>query len=109
MLSLTRATRIFIRSGATDLRLGFEGLHALVTTQLKQDILSGHLFVFCNRSHTRIKILCWAGSGLWLCAKRLEQGTFAWPNGPDEEVAGAQLQAIIAGLEVSGQRAWYRR
>ena len=77
MITLTRATRIFVRAGATDLRLGFEGLHAVVQTQLQQDVLSGHLFVFCNRARTRIKILTWDGSGLWLCAKRLERGTFA--------------------------------
>ena len=54
-------------------RLGFCGLHALVETQLKQDVLSGHVFVFCNRAHTRIKALTWDGSGLWLCTKRLER------------------------------------
>src|SRR5690606_23830928 len=104
-----RATRIFVRAGATDLRLGFEGLHAVVQTQLQQDVLSGHVFVFCNRARTRIKILTWDGSGLWLCAKRLERGTFAWPGNSDSEVAPVQLQAILGGLEVQGERAWYRR
>jgi transposase len=109
MINLTRATRVFLRAGATDLRLGFDGLHGLVQTQLQQDALSGHLFVFCNRARTRIKLLTWDGSGLWLCAKRLEQGTFAWPASGDSEVAAAQLQALLAGLEVKGERAWYRR
>ena len=109
MITLTRATRIFVRAGATDLRLGFEGLHAVVQTQLQQDVLSGHLFVFCNRARTRIKILTWDGSGLWLCAKRLERGTFAWPGSSDSELAPAQLQAILGGLDVQSERAWYRR
>ena len=109
MLNLTGATRIFLRAGATDLRLGFAGLHALVESQLKQDVLSGHVYVFCNRTRTRIKALTWDGSGLWLCTKRLERGTFAWTLETDTEVVAAQLQALLAGLEVQGQRAWYRR
>ncbi len=109
MLNLTGATRVFLRAGATDLRLGFNGLHALVESQLKQDVLSGHVFVFCNRAHTRIKALTWDGSGLWLCTKRLERGTFAWSMDADTEVAAAQLQALLAGLEIQRQRAWYRR
>lgn len=85
MLNLTRATRIFLRAGATDLRLGFAGLHTSVESQLRQDVLSGHVFVFCNRSRTRIKTLAWDGSGLWLSTKRLERGTFDWllPTGPE--------------------------
>lgn len=109
MFGLTRATRIFLRAGATDLRLGFDGLHGLVQSQLQQDVLSGHVFVFCNRSRTRIKALTWDGSGLCLWAKRLEAGTFCWPTDGNAEVDAAQLQAILGGLEVQGQRAWYRR
>jgi transposase len=40
-----------------------------------QDPLSGEVYAFCNRGRTRLKLLVWDGSGLWLCAKRLEQGT----------------------------------
>jgi transposase len=46
--------------------LGFEALHGLVENQLQQNPLSGHLFLFCNRHRTRLKALCWDGSGLWL-------------------------------------------
>jgi transposase len=109
MLNLTGATRIFLRAGATGLRLGFAGLHALVETQLHQDVLSGHVFVFCNRDRTRIKTLAWDGSGLWLCTKRLERGTFGWIKTADTEVAPAELQAMLAGLEIQAQRVWYRR
>jgi transposase len=109
MLNLTGATRIFLRAGATDLRLGFAGLHALVETQLKQDILAGHVYVFCNHSRNRMKALAWDGSGLCLYIKRLETGTFRWIGEGDSEVGAAELQALLAGLEIRGQRAWYRR
>ena len=109
MWGLTRAKRVFVRAGATDMRKGFDGLHVLVREQLGEDPLSGHLFVFCNRTRTRLKVLCWDGSGLWVCAKRLERGTFAWPATGDGAIEPAQLHALLAGLQVQGLRAWYRR
>ena len=45
------ATRIFLAPGATDLRRSFDGLHGLVSAQLAEDPQSGHLFLFCNKSH----------------------------------------------------------
>ena len=109
MWGLTRSTRVFLRSGVTDLRLGFDGLSALVKTHLGQDLLSGGLFVFCNRSRTRVKVLTFDGSGLWLCIKRLERGTFRWPQTADQEVEPAALHALLTGLEIGGQRKWFRK
>lgn len=109
MWGLSKSTRVFLRCGATDLRLGFDGLCALVSDQLRQDPLSGHLFVFCNRQRTRVKVLTWDGSGLWLPTKRLEQGTFAWPRVGGGEIEPAALHAMLGGLRVEGQRKWYRK
>jgi len=110
MWGLSRSARVFLRPGPTDLRLGFEGLYALAEGQLQQKPLSGHLFVFCNRQRTRIKTLFWDGSGLWLCTKRLEQGTFAWPAaGASSEIDAARLHALIAGLDIRSERKWFRR
>ena len=109
MWGLTRSTRVFLRSGATDLRLGFDGLCALTRTVLGEDPVSGHLFVFCNRSRTRVKVLTWDGSGLWLSAKRLEAGTFRWPQLANEEIEPAALHALLTGLEVESRRDWYRK
>lgn len=109
MWGLTRSTRVYLRSGATDLRLGFDGLSGVVKAQLGKDLLSGDLFVFCNRSRTRVKVLSWDGSGLWLSTKRLERGTFGWPQSGDQEVEPAALHALLAGLEVEGHRNWFRR
>ena len=64
------ATRIFLAPGPTDLRRSFDGLHGLVRAQLQEDPRSGHLFLFCNRLRTRLKVLCFDGSGLWICANR---------------------------------------
>jgi hypothetical protein len=75
------ATKIYIAVEAIDMRKGFEGLHGLVRDYLGQDPLSRHLFLFTNKTKTRLKALVWDGSGLWVCAKRLEKG---WVTGTNE-------------------------
>lgn len=111
MLSLSPATRIFVASAPVDLRASFNRLAALVQSTLASDPLSGHLFVFTNRARNRLKILFWDGSGLWVCAKRLEQGRFSWPQSPEACVTlrNEQLSALITGLEVREKAGWYRR
>ena len=58
------ATRIFLAPSPTDLRRSFDGLHGLVQAQFQEDPRSSHLFLFCNRLRTRLKVLCFDGSGL---------------------------------------------
>jgi transposase len=79
MFTLTAATRIYLAAGATDLRKGFDGLAALVQTVLTGDPRSGHLFLFTNKTRNRLKVLWFDGTGLWVCAKRLEGGRYSWP------------------------------
>lgn len=110
MWGLSRSTRVFLRPGATDLRLGFEGLYGLAESQLGQNPLSGHLFLFCNRGRNKLKALFWDGSGLWLCTKRLEKGSFTWvASGQSEEIDAGKFHALIAGLDIRGERKWFRR
>jgi transposase len=114
MLNLSIATRVFVATQPVDLRRSFNGLFACVQEQLRLDPLSGHLFVFCNRTRNRLKILVWDGSGLWVCAKRLERGRFTWPRPPAPGIAVASLRneeliALTSGLEVRAKRGWYRR
>ena len=59
MFGLGLATKIYVAVEAVDMRKGFEGLYGLVRDQLGADPLSGHLFLFSNRTHTRLKALVW--------------------------------------------------
>ena len=94
MLTFAGSLRVFIALDPCDMRKGFEGLHALVTERLQESATSGALFVFTNRRRNRLKILFWDRTGLWVCTKRLEAGTFSWPA-PD----AAGLELVKLGLE----------
>jgi transposase len=114
MISLSSATRIFIVTGATDMRKSFNGLYGIVAQQLDEDPLSGHVFVFCNRARNRIKLLVWDGSGLWVCAKRLEKGRFHWSWDTDEvsaTITHESLSLLLGGLDLARveSRSWYRK
>ena len=116
MLSFSGSLKVFVAVEPCDLRKGFNGLHGLVTEKLKEDPRHGSLFVFSNRRHTRIKILCWDGTGLWVLTKRLEKGTFSWPKHLDPGVTKMNLtpQALAMltdGVDLRGGklRPWYER
>jgi transposase len=114
VFGLGLATKIYIALEAVDMRKGFEGLHGLVRDQLGQDPLSGHLFLFTNRTRTRLKALVWDGSGLWVCAKRLEKGRFHWPTvaeGRSVTMRAEELAMLVNGLDLKQTQArnWYRR
>ena len=114
MFGLGLATKIYIAIETIDMRKGFEGLYGLVRDQLGHDPLSGHLFLFTNKSRTRLKALAWDGSGLWVCAKRLEKGRFRWPEAEGKHsvtMRPEELAMLVNGLDVkeTRQRNWYRK
>lgn len=116
MLSFTGGLKVFVALEPCDLRKSFNGLEALVTERLQEDPRSGALFVFTNRNHTRLKVLYWDGSGLWLLTKRLEKGTFAWPKKSDAQggklkLAPEAFAMLTDGIDLRGARLrpWYER
>ena len=114
MFPLSPATRIFLAAGATDLRKSFEGLSDLVTHRFKEDPFSGHLYVFANRKRNRIKVLYFDGSGVWVCAKRLNQGVFAWPSSTEAaalRIVAEELTLLLSGIDLDQTRArpWWRK
>jgi len=94
MFGLGPATKIYLAVGATDMRKGFEGLYGLV--------------------RDRLKLLVWDGSGLWVCAKRLEKGRFHWPEAVDGQpriaLSHEELALLLGGIDLAQtrRRRWYR-
>ena len=113
MLTISPATKIYLVAGATDMRLSFNGLTAIVSHKIRMDPLSGHLFVFANRRRNRLKVLYFDGSGLWVCAKRMEKRTVAWPETTAKsiELNSQELALLLGGidLKMTRRRRWYKR
>jgi transposase len=106
MLTLPPSVRIWACTSPVDLRKSFDGLAHLVRQTLHHDPLSGHLFVFRNKSGDRLKILCWDRDGLVIYYKRLEQGRFVLPQGSDGqlELRAAELAMLLDGLDLASSR-----
>jgi transposase len=116
MLSFTGGLKIFVALEPCDLRKSFDGLEGLVRERLREDPRTGALFVFTNRRHTRLKVLYWDGTGLWLLMKRLEKGTFSWPKmtqveGTKLRLAPEAFAMLTDGIDLRGAqlRPWYER
>jgi transposase len=91
MLQFSPQTRIFLATEPVDFRKGIDGLAAVCRQKLREQPLSGAVFVFRNRAGTALKLLVYDGQGFWLCTKRLSQGRFHW--WPHSEGASVRLPA----------------
>ena len=114
MLTLPPAVRVFVATGATDLRRSVDGLSAIVSQRFGVDPLSGHLFLFRNRRGDRLKTLVWDRSGFWVMYKRLERGTFPWPEASEGrvlELRVSDLMLLLSGADPvrTRRRRWYDR
>jgi transposase len=101
MIPIPAGVRVWLATGHTDMRKGFDGLALIVQETLKRDPHSGHLFVFRGRRGDLVKCLWSDGQGLCLFAKRLEQGRFLWPSTVDGAVtiSPAQLGYLLEGID----------
>jgi transposase len=115
MFGFGPATRIYVATGATDMRQGFNGLYGLVRDHMACDPESGHVFLFSNARRNRVKLLVYDRSGLWVCTKKLDRGRFRWP-GADTSVAKIvlsheELALLLGGIDLAEtrRRKWYRK
>ena len=101
MIPVPAGVRVWLATGHTDMRKGFDGLALIVQEALKRDPHSGHLFVFRGRRGDLIKCLWHDGQGPCLFAKRLERGRFLWPTTADGTVtiSAAQLGYLLEGID----------
>jgi hypothetical protein len=105
VIGLGAATRIYVATGATDMRKSFDGLYGLVRERLECDPTNGHLYLFANARRDRMKILFFDGASLWVCARRMECGRLRWPEaegvraafGRHRSYSDATSQVVSAG------------
>jgi transposase len=103
MITLPSSVRIYLATGAVDLRKSIDGLGAIVSEH-GHDLYSGHLYVFVSRRGDRLKMLTWSAGGFLLLYKRLERGRFRLPairDGQIEvEIDATQLAMLLDGIDI---------
>jgi transposase len=112
----TSALKVFLAVEPCDMRMGFNGLAAAAVEHLGERLGRDALFVFTNKRRTRIKLLCFDGTGLWLATKRLERGRFSWPPASEPgqrkmSLAPEALRLLLDGVDMRGAvfKPWYER
>jgi len=98
-------TKIWLYRKPVDFRRGVDGLSMFIADKLRQDPMSGHLFVFRNRQSDKVKILWWNDHGFYLLYKRNEKMKFKFPdiNDSSVELKIEQLQWLLTGLDYQKQ------
>jgi transposase len=109
VILLPEAVRIYVAAQPVSLRKSFEGLSNEVRSVLDRDPLSGHIFLFLNRTRSQIKILMFTRGGYTILHKRLERGRFSFPGRLVEGAASVEvdvheLSMLLEGLEVGRTR-----
>ena len=101
MIPVPSGSRVWLATGHTDMRKGFDGLAALVQQRLRQDPFGGAVYAFRGKRGDLVKLLWWDGQGLVLHAKRLERGRFTWPATADgvAVLTPAQLSMLLEGVD----------
>ncbi len=102
--------RVWLYARPTDMRKSYDGLSALVKNTLREDPLSGHLFVFINRKRTQMKVLYFDRSGYCIWAKRLEKGRFHYRDHGGDKAAldWTQLKLLLEGIQLKDSRQYKR-
>jgi len=98
---MIRPEQVFLIVEPVDMRWGIERLSQQVQGMLNRSPCDGTAYGFTNRTRTRLKLLIWDGTGVWLCQRRLHRGHFHWPKlGDDRFVMSAeQWQWLITGVD----------
>jgi len=108
VLLLPRSVRVLLAAQPVDLRNSIDGLSNIVRTGWRENVFSGHLFVFISRRRDRVKILVWDNGGFVLYYKRLEQGRFKLPDFHNESLGAildsAQLAMLLDGIDLTRVR-----
>ena len=106
MILSSRRTHVFLSKNPTDMRLGFNGLSALVKKAFRKNPYEGQYFAFVNRRRTSCKVYTWDGTGDVVISKRLSVGVFCRPNpgyGKQIRLTATEFGQYFEGLNISGR------
>jgi transposase len=102
MIAIPHQAKIFVCLSEVDFRCGINTLGGICRDTLKQDPMSGAIFVFRNRRRNTLKILVYDGEAFWLLIRRLSSGTIKWwpkatTSSNASTIQAKELQTLILG------------
>jgi len=103
MKSISDFDNLYIHRDLVDLRKSINGLSAVVKEEMKLDLKSRSIFIFCNKPRTHMKILYFDRSGFALWLKRLESSRFPWPKKFDQEtisITVKDMELLLDGINI---------
>jgi transposase len=94
-------SQIWLVVEPVDMRAGIDGLSLRIQNALDRSPCDGSAYAFRNRRGTRLKLLIWDGTGVWLCHRRLHKGHFIWPTSTNSVITltAQQWQWLITGVD----------
>lgn len=98
---MIRPEQVFLHMAPVDMRWGMDRLSLLIQQIDGRSPCDGTAYGFTNRNNSRLKLLVWDGTGVWLCHRRLHKGGFRWPN-PDEtlfHMSAEQWRWLTTGVD----------
>ena len=106
MKSISAFENLYIHRDPVDLRKSINGLSVIVEQEMKLDVKSSSLFIFCNGRRTHMKVLYFDRSGFALWLKKLEESRFSWPLKLTEETVSISVKDME--LLLDGVNVWTR-
>ena len=104
MIRPANEVTVYLYTESVDMRKSIDGLALLVEQSMDLSPMMSALFVFCNRSRDKIKILCWERNGFIVWYKRLEKQRFRWsPSGLPSTITGQELNYLLDGFDIFNQ------
>jgi transposase len=103
----TKAAKVYIACGYTDMRKSIDGLAAIVQQNFQLNPFEDSLFLFAGRRRDRLKALYWEGDGFVLLYKRLENGRFQWPTEETQArpLTHQEFRWLLEGLSLAQPKA----
>ena len=99
--------RIYLHRQFVDFRKSINGLSVIIESEMDLPVMSGALFIFCNKAKDKLKILYWDKTGFALWYKVLQKNRFKWPKLNDLKhirLSEQQLQWLLGGYDIIGHR-----
>ena len=103
MKSVSAFSAIYFYRTAIDMRKSINGLSVVVDQEMKLDLRTSSLFIFCNRRRTHMKMLYFDRSGFALWLKKLDESKFPWPKDIESDVltvTAQDLELLLEGINI---------